>query len=432
MVKDALWDAFNDYHMITTADNIAKQWKLTREELDEFALKSQQKACAAIESGAFKDEIVPVEVKKKKETVIFDESNPRRSDDLAAVNRLQDAQGDIVFLSRADQLGTIYNMEEDEDGEVIRWNHFYVKLPARFVFSGGNDTRQAEISQYRDKRNVFKRALDELTIDAVETVLELINQGSLYRGDEYKHILEEFLKCKRQYAALSPEKQELYAWEKSVTLPDPVAKVRNTAIGTLLIDVTSEMDLDQAVSRYEAVVAPQNYKRSKPVFTQQMVEDAQRTITELGYLDSLERRYANADDITINNVLFSNRDTAKRLQGAGDIFSMMAREASQQPRQFSKTEEIPIEEFIEHVLPTATEIEAYVEGKHIPNMMSLIAPVHKDSKTMFKWHNNFSWAYTGNVTDSLLKQNVKNAGGRVDGVLRFSIQWNDLEASLND
>ena len=337
-----------------------------------------------------------------------------------------------VFLSRTDQLGTIYNMEEDEDGEVIRWNHFYVKLPARFVFSGGNDTRQAEISQYRDKRNVFKRALDELTIDAVETVLELINQGSLYRGDEYKHILEEFLKCKRQYAELSPEKQELYAWEKSVTLPDPVAKVRNTAIGTLLIDVTSEMDLDQAVSRYEAVVAPQNYKRSKPVFTQQMVEDAQRTITELGYLDSLERRYANADDITINNVLFSNRDTAKRLQGAGDIFSMMAREASQQPRQFSKTEEIPIEEFIEHVLPTATEIEAYVEGKHIPNMMSLIAPVHKDSKTMFKWNNNFSWAYTGNVTDSLLKQNVKNAGGRVDGVLRFSIQWNDLEASLND
>ena len=67
MVKDALWDAFNDYHMITTADNIAREWKLTREELDEFALKSQLKACAAIENGAFKKEIVPVEVKKKKE-----------------------------------------------------------------------------------------------------------------------------------------------------------------------------------------------------------------------------------------------------------------------------------------------------------------------------------------------------------------------------
>ena len=72
MVKDALWDAFNDYHMIQTADNVAQQWNLTREELDEFAAKSQQKACKAIADGAFKKEIVPVEIKKKKETVIFD------------------------------------------------------------------------------------------------------------------------------------------------------------------------------------------------------------------------------------------------------------------------------------------------------------------------------------------------------------------------
>ena len=80
MVKDALWDAFNDYHMIQTADNICDEWKLTREELDEFAFKSQQKCKAAQESGAFKDEIVPVEVKKRKETVIFDTDEGPRPD----------------------------------------------------------------------------------------------------------------------------------------------------------------------------------------------------------------------------------------------------------------------------------------------------------------------------------------------------------------
>ena len=90
MVKDALWDAFNDYHMITTADNIARQWNLTREELDEFALKSQQKACAAIENGAFKDEIVPVEVKKKKETVIFDtDEGPRQGSTIEGLAKLR-------------------------------------------------------------------------------------------------------------------------------------------------------------------------------------------------------------------------------------------------------------------------------------------------------------------------------------------------------
>ena len=71
MVNDALWDAFNDYHMIKTADNVAEQWGLTREELDAFAASSQQKAVAAIENGAFEAEIVPVMVKKKKEMVEF-------------------------------------------------------------------------------------------------------------------------------------------------------------------------------------------------------------------------------------------------------------------------------------------------------------------------------------------------------------------------
>jgi acetyl-CoA C-acetyltransferase len=90
MVNDALWDAFNDYHMITTADNVAREWNLTREELDEFALKSQQKACTAIESGAFKKEIVPVEVKKKKETVIFDtDEGPRAGSTIEGLAKLK-------------------------------------------------------------------------------------------------------------------------------------------------------------------------------------------------------------------------------------------------------------------------------------------------------------------------------------------------------
>ena len=90
MIKDALWDAFNDYHMIKTADNICEEWGLTREELDEFALKSQQKACAAIESGAFKNEIVPVEIKKKKETIVFDtDEGPRANSTIEGLAKLR-------------------------------------------------------------------------------------------------------------------------------------------------------------------------------------------------------------------------------------------------------------------------------------------------------------------------------------------------------
>jgi acetyl-CoA C-acetyltransferase len=73
MVNDGLWDVYNNYHMGITAENVAEKYGLTREELDDFALKSQQKAKAAIESGAFKDEIVPVTIPQRKgDPIVFD------------------------------------------------------------------------------------------------------------------------------------------------------------------------------------------------------------------------------------------------------------------------------------------------------------------------------------------------------------------------
>lgn len=92
MVNDALWDAFNNYHMGITAENVAEQWGLTREGLDEFAASSQQKACAAIETGRFKDEIVPVPTKVKKEIVMVDtDEGPRPGTTAESLARLKPA-----------------------------------------------------------------------------------------------------------------------------------------------------------------------------------------------------------------------------------------------------------------------------------------------------------------------------------------------------
>ncbi|HOT20207.1 MAG TPA: acetyl-CoA C-acetyltransferase, partial [Spirochaetota bacterium] len=90
MIKDGLWDAFNQYHMGITAENVAERWKLTREELDKFSLASQTKAEAAIKSGRFKDEIVPVVVKDKKGEKIFDtDEHPRFGTTLEALSKLK-------------------------------------------------------------------------------------------------------------------------------------------------------------------------------------------------------------------------------------------------------------------------------------------------------------------------------------------------------
>lgn len=155
-----------------------------------------------------------------------------------------------------------------------------------------------------------------------------------------------------------------------------------------------------------------------------MLDDAKNTIEELGYMDSLARRYATLDDITVNNILFSNKDSAKRISGAS-VFDEMEKEIAVNPKKFNKVEEVPIEKFISDVLPAARELEVLFENKHSSNLVSLIAPVNKDSKTMFKWNNNFGWSYAGNITDSQIRENVKSAGGKIDGVLRFSIQWNE-------
>jgi acetyl-CoA C-acetyltransferase len=79
MIRDGLWDAFNGYHMGVTAENVARQFQITRDDQDEFALGSQTKAVAAVTSGRFKDEIVPVKIMVKKEEKSFDTDEPPRA-----------------------------------------------------------------------------------------------------------------------------------------------------------------------------------------------------------------------------------------------------------------------------------------------------------------------------------------------------------------
>jgi hypothetical protein len=328
-----------------------------------------------------------------------------------------------VFVSKFKKVGTDKNFEQG-DGEITEWQHFYLELPDKLVDKTGKSESDIK-GGFRDIRNVFKRSLDEITEESIVTVHELIAQNSLYKGEEWKPALTEFLRLKRQYDALKTSaEKENYAWEQSVVVGGAIGKIKNHSIGVLLTNISEGMELDEAVKRYEAIVAPSNYKRPKAIFTKKMLEDAKKTIEELGYLDSLGRRHATLDDITVNNILFSNKDATSRIKGS-DVFLEMSGEVALDPKKFSKVEEVTIENFVSKVLPTITDLELFLENKHAPNMVSLIAPVNKDAKSMLKWNNAFSWAYSGNIADSDIKQRVKDAGGNVEGVLRFSIQWND-------
>ena len=334
-----------------------------------------------------------------------------------------------VFVTNLSSFGVISNKEQLPNKSIITWNHFSIKLPNRFVTQSTKSVASLT-GEFRDNRNVFKRSLDVITKDSIETILDLIVQKSLYKGEEWNNILIQFLKIHNEYNELNNEKtKEIYCWKKSMDVGGVISKIKNHSIGVLLIDISTGVDLNVAVKRYEAIVAPSNYKRPKAIFTKKMIEQAQQSLIDMGLIDSLGRRHASIEDITINNIIFANKDEIKIM--IGDVFAELQQEVVAKPKKFDKVEEVPVEVFVKDILPTMTNVELLFEGKHKSNLMSLIAPKIQNSKTLFKWDNNFSWAYNGNITDSM-KERVKAAGGNVEGVLRFSLQWNENGDNLND
>jgi len=326
-----------------------------------------------------------------------------------------------IYLSK-DEIVGCYSSHVLEDGKPVVFRHFALTLP-RHLRSYGSSIGEKKGS-YVSTKDVFKRSLEEISVEAIDTVMELIQSNTLYRGNEWKSQLQKFREYKKTYDRLDDAKKDLFCWKNAAAAGSVIGHIKNHSIGVLLIDVSNDMDLDQAVRKYEAIVAPTNYKRPKAIFTKKMLEEAQKKVEELGLMDSLPRRYAVPDDITVNNILFANKDTAKKL--AGNVFDEMKEETAINPKSFARVEEIPIDNFIADVLPTVSEMEVLMQNKLEPNLVSIIAPVNREAPGMFKWNNGFSWAYAGNMTDSDIRENVKNAGGKVDGVLRFSIQWNDL------
>ena len=335
-----------------------------------------------------------------------------------------------VFVTKVLTFGTDKSREMLDSGMVKTWDHFHVTLPAKFRCNS-SESEASVMGTLRTSRDVFKRSLEEITRDSVETVLEIIAQKSLPKGDEWREPLKKFLALMKSYNKCKVAEKENFCWAESVVIGPALAKIKNHSIGTLLSDISEGMALETAVGRYDRMVAGDSYKRSSGIFTESMRKKAKETIVALGFEDSLPRRRATLDDISINNIVFANRDANRRITGS-ILDEMTATAPSKKGKQkFDKVEEIDIETFFKNILPTATAIEAYVENSHVSNMVSLIAPEIAGCKNMFKWNNPYSWAFKDNMATSM-KERVKAAGGRVDGVLRFSIQWNEEFDNRND
>lgn len=333
------------------------------------------------------------------------------------------------FLHYEKTVGTDLNRQLLKE-QVLTWEHFFVNLPVASVKR--KDAIPTLLGEARSLCGVFKRGLTEITDDAIDTVLDLIAQNSLYRGEEHKHAVVAFKELKQKYSKLSGRSTEVFVWSHLNSVPASVAAIRNTVIGTLLTELSEGKELEAAVGAFEAKVAPTNYKRPTALVSKAMIEKAQATINELGLSSALARRYAKLDDITINNILFANRDARKVI--SGDVFDQLAAKTSDKVQNMDKIEEITIDKFISDVLPKADTVEVLLENKLVNNLVSLIAPEDPTAGHLFKWDNNFSWSYNGEVTDSI-KERVKAAGGAIEGYLCCRLAWDyadDLDFHMHE
>lgn len=172
MVNDGLWDVFNGYHMGITAENVAEQYGITREMQDELALASQQKAVAAIKAGKFKDEIVPVEVKQKKQTIVFDtDEHPREGTTIEALQKLRPAfkkDGGTVTAGNASGINDAAAYMVLASEEYVKAHNLKPLAKIKSYGSVGCDPSIMGIGPIESTRQALKRA--GLTVEDLDVI----------------------------------------------------------------------------------------------------------------------------------------------------------------------------------------------------------------------------------------------------------------------
>lgn len=349
----------------------------------------------------------------------------------ALAERVRKVSIKSVFRHNEGKVGKSMTRVQGDDGTILKWDHFAVTVPRKFLSTSG-DSVQAIMGQKQADFDVLKRSLEGISLAAIDVVLELIEQNSLYRGQEHLQTVKGLRRDKVAYDKLTNFfSKEQFLWE-TVANKGSAVRYRNTVIGTVLTDISEGVELERAVKSFEEKMAPSNYKRPTALITAGMIQKAEQKVEDLGIESALQRRFAVPSDLTINNVRFADRSTKTQMKGG--VFDDLKPTAKDKTPDMKKVQEIGIKEFIDTVLPKADSLELLVENRHQNNLFSLVAPVHADAPNIFKWDNNFSWSYAGEVTDSI-KERVKSAGGDVDGDVRVSLSWfngDDLDIHIHE
>lgn len=446
---DDIWDAYingfdakdnpifrdpnSSYHNCNNDKNYIRRYGNIVAINDNFEIVSMFDVLSEVEGTGYENSIKKIQSlisKAKVKDIFFETFNELNSLPYQKINKTQDVYqlGHIKTLKKytkeeADKYGRV-NTED-----IYTFNHFHNFLPTRFVDKSGKSVEQV-MAEFRDAKNVFKRGLDEIPLDTLLLVRDLINQGSLLNSLPYVEKVHKFIEFKKQYDNTPSDKKDNWAWVKSHS--NPFSRFNNELIGTLCNELAQGMELNAACLAWNKRADPANFMKAKAPITENQKQATAKYMEENGYMGSLIRRLATINDINVSEILHINNDVV--LKNASVFDSLKTAPPTRHKKsEFDKLEEVGIEKFMKDILPTCTSIEVLFTKKHLDNLVTLTTAVDKDSKSMFKWDNQFSWTYKGNLAGrSFIKDAVKDAGGVVDAILRGSMIWNELGNDQSD
>lgn len=298
-----------------------------------------------------------------------------------------------------------------EPNEIRTFNHLHVYLASQFVDMTGKSI-ESIMGSYRDAASVFQRAMIEIPLDTLNLVRDLINQGSLLDGATHLYKVEQFIPLKKEYDTIPNDKKAIWCWVNSYKFS--LAKFKNELIGVLCTELAEGEELNKACQAWNKRVDPANYMKAVAPITKKQIEEAKKFVEENGYEASFNRRCATIDDIKVSEIKHIN-------VGNGDIKnisifdSVKASSTRHKRNEFDGVEEVTIDKFMSDILPTCTGVEAMLLNNHTGNMVTLTTAIDKASKPIFKWSNNYSWTFAGNLAGkSMIKEAVKDRGGNVE------------------
>ncbi len=349
-------------------------------------------------------------------------------DYLNQVTLLNPKKDDKVFLLNPIKNIKRYTKEEAEKFGVVKPNeirtfhHLGISVNKEYI---SISDKTSQISYTRTSKELLNRGMKEISRDTLELIVDLIDQNSLLNGDTYKSSVVEFLKLKTLFDKIgnNEQKQSNWCWTSA---EKNVSRFKNTLIGTLAVDLTQGKDINIACKEFNIRIDPANYMKASSPITKTQKKMAQKFIEENGYVQSFNRRFATIDDIKTTEIRHINiEDTVQQISIFDKIQTQTKSKSRHFKNKFDGIEQVPINRFMKEILPRCTSVEAYLKNQLESNMVTITTSNEETSKAIFKWDNNYSWTYNGNLSGrSEIKQKVKELGGNVEGVLNVRLAWN--------